>query len=349
MLDLQMRNVRRTRRIFFQRLSLVAVAVVVLFAGGILTRQFLIREDAEPSAMAAPPSPSPSAIVAVAPTATASFAPQSAPPSMALSASPSPTATPMPPGHRVEDGFWEYWDEDATIQIERVSGEAINGVYTAYVADIHLKDPSRIQTLFAMDKVGRNYREYTHEMAVRSQAIVAINGDYYGYRDTGIIVRNGVLYRNEPVNEGLAIYRDGRMDVFDENDFDVEAALADGLLHTYAFGPGLVMDGEKPEAYRSPVSKSNPRTAVGMRAPGEYVFVVVDGRERGYSGGMTMDELGQFMLDLGCTEAYNFDGGATSEMCFMGEVVNKPSNGGRETSDILYIASYGSEQIQPEE
>ncbi|MNP65019.1 hypothetical protein D3C76_1605730 [compost metagenome] len=76
-----------------------------------------------------------------------------------------------------------------------------------------------------------------------------------------------------------------------------------------------------------------------MIAPNHYVFVVVDGRNEGYSRGMTLTELADLMQDLGATEAYNLDGGGSSTMYFMGRVVNNPQgkNQERGVSDILYI------------
>ncbi len=69
------------------------------------------------------------------------------------------------------------------------------------------------------------------------------------------------------------------------------------------------------------------------------MLVVVDGRDTGYSTGVTMTGLAEIMASLGATTAYNLDGGGSSEMWFDGEVVNQPSNGGeRATSDILYLA-----------
>ena len=69
-------------------------------------------------------------------------------------------------------------------------------------------------------------------------------------------------------------------------------------------------------------------------------LVVVDGRNEGYSRGVTMSELAQIMADLGCACAYNIDGGGSSAMYFNGSIINQPSNGGeRDTSDILYIAN----------
>ena len=85
---------------------------------------------------------------------------------------------------------------------------------------------------------------------------------------------------------------------------------------------------------------SQPRTAIGMVDENHYVFVVVDGRSTGYSRGMTLIELAQLFQDLGCTVAYNFDGGGSATMYFNGELVNNPLGEGDErgTSDIVYIA-----------
>jgi exopolysaccharide biosynthesis protein len=83
-----------------------------------------------------------------------------------------------------------------------------------------------------------------------------------------------------------------------------------------------------------------PRTAIGVIGPNQLVFVVVDGRAAGYSTGVTMPQLGQIMLDLGATTAYNIDGGGSSTMYFNGSLVNNPlgKNQERGTSDILYLA-----------
>ena len=78
---------------------------------------------------------------------------------------------------------------------------------------------------------------------------------------------------------------------------------------------------------------------MGVIDDNHLVFVVVDGRQEGYSAGVTLTELADILVDLGATTAYNLDGGGSSTMYFNGDVVNQPSNGGeRATSDILYLA-----------
>lgn len=118
---------------------------------------------------------------------------------------------------------------------------------------------------------------------------------------------------------------------------------------TCSFGPALVKDGAVLEGIDEVEVDTNfgnhsiqgyqPRTALGYLEDNHYVFVVVDGRDEGYSRGVTMTELAQIMTDLGCQCAYNLNGGGSSAMYFNGSIINQPSNGGeRATSDILYIA-----------
>lgn len=68
----------------------------------------------------------------------------------------------------------------------------------------------------------------------------------------------------------------------------------------------------------------HPRTAVGLKDDGKWVFVVVDGRFLGCFGGMTMKQLAELMLDLGCIEALNLDGGGSSTLVIDNTVVNEP-------------------------
>ena len=188
-------------------------------------------------------------------------------------------------------------------------------------------------------------------MAENNNAILAINGDYYGFREDGIVIRNGVIYRDAPARQGLALYADGTMKLYDETATSAEALLTDGVYNTLSFGPALVESGEIISGLDGAEVDTNfgnhsiqgdqPRTGIGIIAQNHLVFVVADGRNAGYSCGVTLTEFAQIFRDLGCTAAYNLDGGGSSEMVFMGAIVNTPSNKNgseRGTSDILYIA-----------
>lgn len=242
-----------------------------------------------------------------------------------------------------------YSDGATSVTVSQVVTGSGDDTLTYYVADVVLSDATRLRSAFAKDQFGENITETTSGIAEDNGAVFAINGDYYGFRDTGIVIRNGVVYRDSPARTGLAFYTDGTVQVYDETAASADQLLADGVWNTLSFGPALVEDGAVVAGIEDVEVDTNvgnhsiqgeqPRTAVGVIDDNHLVFVVVDGRSEGYSRGATLTELAQIMIDLGAETAYNLDGGGSSTMFFDGEVVNQPSNGGeRGTSDILYIA-----------
>ncbi|WP_298445420.1 phosphodiester glycosidase family protein [Gordonia sp. (in: high G+C Gram-positive bacteria)] len=242
-----------------------------------------------------------------------------------------------------------YTSGGTSITISTVTTGSGDDTLTYYVADVVLADATTLRSAFAHNQFGENITEKTSEIAADHDAVLAINGDYYGFRDTGIVIRNGVIYRDEPARTGIAFYLDGTVKIYDETTTSAAELLADGVWNTLSFGPALVEDGAVVAGIdqveidtnfgNHSIQGEQPRTAVGVIDANHLVFVVVDGREAGYSRGATLPELAQIMLDLGATTAYNLDGGGSSTLYFNGEVVNQPSNRGeRATSDILYVA-----------
>lgn len=239
--------------------------------------------------------------------------------------------------------------DDASISISTVVRGSGESTVTYYVADVVLSDATVLRSAFAQDSYGENIVETTSEIATAHHAIFAINGDYYGFRDTGILIRNGVVYRDDGARDGLAFYRDGSVRVYDETATSAVDLLADGVWNTLSFGPAIVEDGGVVDGIESVEVDTNfgnhsiqgdqPRTAVGVIGDNHLVFVVVDGRSPGYSEGVTLAELADIMISLGSTTAYNLDGGGSSTMVFDGDVVNNPLGAGAErgTSDILYV------------
>lgn len=119
--------------------------------------------------------------------------------------------------------------------------------------------------------------------------------------------------------------------------FNVDQIKESGAWQIWSFGPMLLDQGHAMETFNSQVNPDNPRSAIGYYEPGHYCFVVVDGRQPGYSNGMTLNELSELFETLGCQIAYNLDGGQSAIMTFMGKIVNSPYNGGRNVSDIVYV------------
>ena len=216
---------------------------------------------------------------------------------------------------------------------------------TIYVADVWVSDPSQLKTAFAEGTYGKNVKDATSDIAEDVDAILAINGDFYGARNSGYVIRNGVLYRSTSSGaEDLVIYEDGSFAIIDEDEVTAEQLLADGAVQVLSFGPALVEDGEIAVTQNEEVGKamaSNPRTAIGIVEEGHYIFVVSDGRTD-ESEGLSLYELAEFLQELGVETAYNLDGGGSSTMVYQGEVVNNPTTSGnsvkeRSVSDIVYI------------
>jgi exopolysaccharide biosynthesis protein len=235
------------------------------------------------------------------------------------------------------------------ITLTTTSTGAGDDTLTYYAADITVTDATVVRSAFAQDQFGLNITEDPSTIASDHGAILAINGDYYGFRDTGIEIRNGVTYRDEPVRDGLVFYTDGRIEIYDETTTSADELLEDGAWNTLSFGPAVLLDGAVPDGVEDVEVDTNvgnhsiqgdqPRTAIGVIGENHLVFLVVDGRDEGYSRGAGLPELGEILLDLGCTDGYNLDGGGSSVLIFDGEIQNRPSGGGeRATSDILYIA-----------
>ncbi len=206
-----------------------------------------------------------------------------------------------------------------------------------FVADIYVKDIISLKVGLSHDAFGKK-NEKVIDMAIRNNAIVAINGDYYTVQEDGIVIRNGELYKKRKSTRDLCVlYKDGTMKTYSPKEVNEEEILANEPWHSWAFGPMLVHEGEIPEKFNSNVKTANPRAGIGYYEPGHYCFVVVDGRQRGYSAGLDMQGFAELMKSLGCVEAYNMDGGATAVMCYMGEEISKKSSNDRGCSDIIYI------------
>jgi len=217
---------------------------------------------------------------------------------------------------------------------------------TIYVADVTVVSMNYLKTAFAENSYGKNITEKTSSIAENANAILAINGDFYGAQEDGYVIRNGVLYRDTAADdrEDLVIYQDGSFAIINENDTTASELLDAGAWQVLSFGPALVTNGTVAVSESEEVGKamaSNPRTALGITEDGHYLFVVSDGRTS-ESEGLSLYELAEFMQSLGVTTAYNLDGGGSSTMYLNGAVINQPTTSGksikeRSVSDIVYI------------
>jgi exopolysaccharide biosynthesis protein len=236
-----------------------------------------------------------------------------------------------------------YEDENVKITIETV--RKYNS--TMYIADIQVSEVAYLKTALANNSYGRNITATTSSIAEANNAIFAINGDFYGFRDGGYVLRNGVTYRSTARsngnNEALVIDKDGNLSVISESDVSMKSLSNNGALQVLSFGPGLVENGEIAVTSSSEVGQSmssNPRTAIGQISKLHYIVIVSDGRTS-ESQGLSLLQLAQEFKERGCAVAYNLDGGGSSTMYFNGKIINNPtdgrSGGERKVSDIVYF------------
>lgn len=236
--------------------------------------------------------------------------------------------------------------DDGSIQISIETLRLDDTTY--YVADIQLASADSLKTAFAQATYGRNIKATTSEIAAENNAIFAINGDFYGFRDTGYVIRGGQLYRDTASStaqaEDLVIDSDGNFSIINESEVTAQQLLEQGAVQVFSFGPALVEDGQVVVSTGEEVDQamtSNPRTAIGQISALHYLVIVSDGRTS-ESAGLTLYQLATLFAQRGCTVAYNLDGGGSSTMVFNGNVVNNPTSGRsiaeRAVSDIVYIA-----------
>ena len=216
-----------------------------------------------------------------------------------------------------------------------------------YIADITVSSAEYLKTALAQNTYGTNVTAKTSVTAANNNAILAVNGDYYGANSTGYVIRNGVVYRDtvreDSSNGDLAIYKDGSFKIIYEDEISADQLVKDGVVNLLAFGPSLVENGEIVVDTHSEVGQSmasNPRTAIGIIDENHYIIVVSDGRTS-ESQGLSLYELAEVMKSYGVKTAYNLDGGGSSTLYFNGQVINKPTTNGniseRAVSDIVYI------------
>ncbi len=227
-----------------------------------------------------------------------------------------------------------YQDENISIQISEYEWNDT----VIHVADVQISSPEYLYSALAGNTYGRNVTDETSDIADTANAILAVNGDYYGARNEGYVLRNGTLYRetsSSSSQEDLVINADGSFTIITEGETDADTLYASGAQQVYSFGPALIINGETAVGLDEEVGKamaSNPRTAICEIEPLHYLFVVSDGRTD-ESEGLSLYELARFLEQFDVKTAYNLDGGGSSTMVFNGEVINNPTTSGRSVKE----------------
>jgi exopolysaccharide biosynthesis protein len=240
---------------------------------------------------------------------------------------------------------YQYQDEFRYITIKKIAENDM----TYFVVDVQLSDPAHFQTALSGDKAYGGL-EVVSDMAAKNQAILAINSDDYGTHKYGTIIRNGDLIRSNATTRNMLIVdQNGDMSVISDRKGENPKSLSQKLLsenvwQTFEFGPELVRDGQAVsfnsafDVISTSSSRREPRTAIGQIDTLHYIIIIADGRQDGYSVGMTLPELQQLFVKYGAETALNLDGGGSTELWFQGQILNSPAGGEeRYVSDIIFF------------
>ena len=232
-----------------------------------------------------------------------------------------------------------------------------------YAVDIDLSQNSLIAGYKDYNSKGEWGMQTVREQAAAAESarglkvVAAVNADFYNMgtgEPTGSLVMEGNAVKNASGNyfailkDGTAVIRTGAL----RGD---EQEVVGGSTIMIENGRIAAMSGDYD-------TTKYPRTAVGIKADGNVLIMVADGRQAPYSTGYTLAELAQKMLDLGCVSAMNLDGGGSTTYLakYAGsdelELANSPSDGQeRSVSSTLLVVSYaepthefGSAVISPD-
>ena len=231
----------------------------------------------------------------------------------------APTPAPVPAEDATEEEY-DYKDivaDEDGLLIARIIGKRWSG----YIAVID--DPMRV-SLSVCPVFSPELRGYSvAQHAENSGAVLAINGGAFedpggagkGAMPMGNVVANGALLWN---SYGSTVGMDGAGQLH-VGEFSGQRCMELGLQWAVTYGPTLVENGKIRPGLDALYLE--PRTAVGQRADGAVIFVVVQGRQPAALG-VSRQELAEIMVEYGAVNAGNLDGGASSDMYFRGEYVN---------------------------
>lgn len=217
--------------------------------------------------------------------------------------------------------------------------------FNGYILEID--DPRRIRIGYT-NKL-REVGERTSEIAKRNGAVAAINGGGFSDRTSsgklwvgtgaypeGIVISGGKLvYSDVGPNENInvtAFTSNGRLIV---GDHTINELFSQGVVEAISFRNSLIINGKTVAVQNEGL---NPRTAIGQKADGTVVMLVIDGR-KGFKMGASLKDVQNILLQQGVVNASNLDGGSSATMYLNGEVINNPSdwNGERTVATAIYV------------
>ncbi len=222
-------------------------------------------------------------------------------------------------------------------------------------AEVKIAHGSQLRRKLAEDSYSSSVQLYASDMANASNAVVAMNGDFYAFRDLGITAYQRKLYRNNPAQVDSCFFtasgdmlfsRAGELMGEGETERFIQA---NDVLFAVAFGPILVDNWELQYCAAYPIGEINTeysRSCIAMTDDLHYLLMTInhtpDARPRA-----TINELARIIYSKNVWKAYTLDGGQTAEIIMMGGPINHVDFGEeRAVSDIIYFATAIPEEVR---
>lgn len=212
-------------------------------------------------------------------------------------------------------------------------------------SEVKIAHASQFRRFLAGGTYGSDKQFFTTQMASDVNAVVASSGDFYKFRNYGIIVHEGIVRRvnGEKVDtcfiddKGELIFvRAGQITTMEAAQKFVDE---NNIRFSIAFGPILIENGQRCEPYSYPIGEINERYARAGLAKVEDLHYLIATANR-YETTPTIHDFAQVMLELGVEKAYTLDGGQTGVIAMNDQMMNPNQYGSqRAISDIFYFAT----------
>ncbi len=206
---------------------------------------------------------------------------------------------------------------------------------------LEISDPSKVK-LGISKYFGIKGQKMPYLLENYPEAIAGINaggfGDASGWGNGGVVmgycVADGEILKF-PKKSIYNIIGFDKNNVLILGNFKQSELESLNLRDAVEFTPFLIINGETAEIKGNGGWGTAPRTAIGQKKDGTVVFVVVDGRQPGYSMGVTMKQLQEIMIEAGCYNAANLDGGSSTVLSYHDDIINQPS--GSDSDGMRFI------------
>jgi exopolysaccharide biosynthesis protein len=216
--------------------------------------------------------------------------------------------------------------EDDTLRLINITG----GRFKGYLLEV--PNPARVKVATARDiqEIG----DTVSTIALNNNAIAAINaGGFYDPEGTGtgrlpwgIIIRDGKFLVGGDIKDSIDVVGLTKTGMLVTGTHTIAEMKQMSIAEAVTFGPSLIKNGKKLITQGDGGWGIAPRTAIGQRKDGTILFLVIDGRQPGYSIGATLLDVQNILYDEGAYTAANLDGGSSATLFYNGKVINKPAD-----------------------